>query len=384
MVLHTTNNGIPGKYLVLLKPDIDLASIAAHYDKVHSIYTRNLSRSASIERRYKMSNFNGYAGSFDKATIKELEALPEVLFVEQDHMMKASAIVIQPNAPPGLAEISSRTSMPSTYVYDDSAGVGTFSYVVDSGIRTTHREFGGRAIFGFNALEGSTNNDVSGHGTHVAGILGGTTYGVAKKTTLVAVKVLDKGSTLISTMITGLLWAVNDIEENNRIDTAVINISLCGPRSAFVAAAVGMASILGVLIVAPSGNENEDAAYTVPCSSLEVICVGNVILGRRAPHSNYRRAPDSNYGPAVNIFAPGTNVVSADYRSDTGNVTLSGTSLAAPHVAGLVSYLRGREGPSTAAKVRARVYALGRKDVITDTKGSENLLVCNNITRIPA
>ncbi|KAH8711926.1 subtilisin-like protease-like protein [Phaeosphaeriaceae sp. PMI808] len=370
-----------GKYIIQLKPGTDVASLAAHHDRVRSIAARNVNRrdaGTGVEREFELGDFKGYAGSFDEATIEALKALPEVLFVEPDYTMRISAEETQTRAPWNLGRLSSRTRGASSYVYDSSAGEGTFTYIIDTGIRVTHQDFGGRAQWGFNAVTGSTNTDNNGHGTHVAGTSGGTTYGAAKKTTLVAVKVFDGDSGTTSTVISGLTWAVNDIVAKGRQNTAVINMSLGGSASVTFDAAVTAAWAKDVLIVVAAGNSDQDAAGSSPARSPEVITVGNI----EQTDKRYVRIADvagSNWGTTVDIWAPGTNILSAYFTSDTATATLTGTSMASPLVAGLVSYLRGLEGPMSAADVKARVYALASKNLVTDTKGGANLLAYNGI-----
>ncbi|KAF1850363.1 subtilisin-like protease-like protein [Cucurbitaria berberidis CBS 394.84] len=380
---------IPGKYIIQLKPGTDIASIAAHHNKVREIHARNLARrddaevSAGIERQYDIGDFKGYAGSFDAATIEELKALPEVLVVEQDFVMYLAqdtaapkAAVTQNNAPWGLASISSRTRGATDYIYDSSAGQGTFSYIVDTGIRTTHVEFEGRAVWGFNAVN-NINTDNNGHGTHVSGTIGSKTYGVAKKTTLVGVKVFEGNSGTASAVIAGFEWATNDIVQKGRETTAVINMSLGGPASTTWDAAITASYNKGVLSVVAAGNENRLASLVSPARSPEVLAVGNV----QPNDVRYQGTTGSNYGPVVDIWAAGTGVLSTYGTSDSATASLSGTSMASPHVAGLVSYLRGLEGASSAKAIRARVIALATPDRVSDTKGAANLLAFNGASQ---
>ncbi|KAF2993013.1 hypothetical protein E8E13_000713 [Curvularia kusanoi] len=368
---------IPGKYIVQLKPDTDIASIAAHHNVVREIHARNLAKrdvaaaeeEAGVEREFGFGDFKGYSGAFDEATIEELKSLPEVLEVVQDYIMTTNAFVTQSNAPWGLGSISSRTRGASSYIYDDTAGQGTFSYVVDTGIRLSHQDFGGRAVFGYNAV-GGDNNDNQGHGTHVAGTVGGRTYGVAKRTTLIAVKVFEGNTGSASTVIGGFDWAVNDIVNRGRQNTAVVNLSLGGPGSTIWDQAITAAWNRGVLAVVAAGNENQLASNRSPARSPEALCVASIA-------SNDARSSFSNYGSAVDIFAAGSSIVSTYYRSDTDTATLSGTSMASPHVAGLVSYLRGLRGPMTAATVRRLVLDVATTGRVTDTQNSPNLLAYN-------
>ncbi|KAH7397217.1 oryzin precursor [Pyrenochaeta sp. MPI-SDFR-AT-0127] len=374
---------IPGKYIVQLKPDTDIASIASHHNKVREIHARNLARrndeSTGVEREYSFGDFKGYAGSFDEATVEELKALPEVLVVEQDYYMHLSqndedtttnALTTQSGSTWGLGSISSRTRGATSYIYDSSAGEGTYSYVVDTGIRITHTDFEGRAVWGFNAVSGTTNTDNQGHGTHVAGTIGGRTYGVAKKTNLIAVKVFEGNQGTASEVIAGFEWAVRDIVSKGRQNTAVINMSLGGAGSATWDAAITASWNQGVLSVVAAGNESQLASNRSPARSPEVLCVGNV-------NTDDARWTTSNFGPAVDIWAAGTGVVSTYRTSDTATATLTGTSMASPHVAGLVSYLRALEGDLSAAAVKARVLALATPNRVTDGRNAANLLAYN-------
>jgi oryzin len=366
---------LAGQYIVQLMPDADIASITAHHKKVRSIRRRDdLNVSVSIDQEYNFGDFKGYSGLFDPAVIAELEAMPEVLLVEKDYMMYTTALLTrtytmdsnsQPkclhlentllttsetSAPWGLGRVSSKAKGATSYIYDSTAGSGTYSYVVDSGIRTTHAEFEGRASWGYNAID-TVNTDVFGHGTHTAGIIGAKTYGVAKKTNLIAVKVFSDGNAPTSVILGGFNWAVNDIIAKGRQTSAVINLSLGGPASSTWDNAIASASRQGILAVASAGNDNQLAENTSPCRAAGALCVGSV-------QSNDSRSYFSNYGSGVDIWAPGTDIPSTWHTSDTATSTQSGTSASAPYVAGLVSYIHGLEGLSIGPAARARILAL--------------------------
>jgi oryzin len=205
---------------------------------------------------------------------------------------------------------------------------------------------------------------------HVAGTIGGTTYGVAKLTNLIAVKIFEGREGSTSDVIAGIEWAANDIVSKGRANTAVINMSLGGPASTAFDRVVAAAYNRGVLSVVAAGNENQNAANVSPARVPEALTVGNI-------QTNDVRAPSSNFGAAVDIWAAGTDIISTYYTSDTATATLTGTSMAAPHVAGLVSYLRGLEGASTAAAVRARVIALATTGRVQGGQGAANRLAYN-------
>ncbi|KAL1610814.1 hypothetical protein SLS60_002485 [Paraconiothyrium brasiliense] len=376
---------VPGKWIITLHPDADVATVASHIVKVREIHTRNVGsrdvteqESGGIERQYGFGSFKGYAGSFDAATIEELKGLPEVLRIEEDTIMTTFDFVTQSNTENwGLAAISSRTKDATDYIYDSSAGQGNYNYAVDTGVRITHQEFEGtRAVWGYNAVN-DKNTDNAGHGTHVAGIMAGKTYGVAKKAIVIAVKIFEGNSGQMSVVLDGFTWAAQDIVSKNRTATAVINMSLGGAASATWDAAITAAWAQGVLAVVAAGNENRDASLVSPARSPEVICVGNL----QRDDSRYGGASGSNYGPAVDIFAPGTGIVSSYRTSDDAIQVLSGTSMASPHVAGLVSYLRGLEGPMSAEKVKARVLGLATPGRVGDAMGSANLVAYNGAGR---
>jgi oryzin len=247
----------------------------------------------------------------------------------------------------------------------------------DTGLYTAHVDFHGRAVFGTNLVPNSTDNtDGNGHGTHVAGIIGSTTFGIAKLTTLIGVKVFDAGGRgQASTVIAGFQWAVNDIVSQGRQTTGVINMSLGGKASATWDAAMTAAWEQGVLAVVAAGNDNQPGANTSPCRSVEVLCVGNAQMD----DTRFPGGSGSNYGDAVDVWAAGTGIVSTVPGGFNATGRLTGTSMASPHVAGLVSYLRGLEGSMAADKVRARVLELATPGLVVDAMGAANLMAYNGV-----
>jgi subtilisin family serine protease len=271
----------------------------------------------------------------------------------------------QYRAPWGLARISHRARGHWDYYYDSSAGEGVRVYVLDTGIRTTHAEFtdGGRAEWGANFIAASPDADEDGHGTHVAGILAGQTYGMAKKATVVAVKVLGGGGTgTMSGLLQGLDWAVADARERGVARRAVINMSLSGAYTQSVNDGVRAATDAGLTVVAAAGNDNSSAADWSPASAPSAITVGAIDM-------DDRRAEFSNWGPVVDIFAPGVGIASAYNSSDSATATMTGTSMAAPHVAGLAAYFIAIEGLSGSAAVTERILDVATKGV-GDPKGA--------------
>lgn len=237
-------------------------------------------------------------------------------------------------------------------------GQGVTVYMVDSGLLSTHEEFAGRIRAGFTKiLDGRGTEDCYGHGTHTAGIVGGSTYGVAPKVTLVPVRVTDcNGNGWTSDMIAGIDWAVADHKTG---EPAVMNISMSGTLSSKVNAAVDRAIADGIVVVTAAGNNNKDACSYSPGSALGAINVA-------ASDENDARWAWSNYGKCVDIFAPGSNVLSAWATSATASKTLKGTSHAAPHVAGVAALALQNSPGMSVAEVTSLIVNSATANVITD------------------
>lgn len=256
--------------------------------------------------------------------------------------MTTVGTVSQNNAPWGLGRISHVEPGSSTYFYDSSAGEGTCSYIVDSGVYASHSDFGGRAQEVKSYIGGS--GDTCGHGTHVAGTIGGNTYGVAKKTKLLALKVLAYNSNTglcqgpNDGTIKALDYISRDVQTRNCPKGATVNMSLGGPRSSAVNSAVASLVRQGIFVAVAAGNgvgpqhTPEDAGNTSPASEPSACCVG-------AHDRNDKIAYFSNYGSLVDIHGPGVDVVSA--KVGGGSTTMSGTSMATPHITGLGAYFLG-------------------------------------------
>ncbi|KAF3020125.1 Translation elongation factor 1 beta [Neopestalotiopsis sp. 37M] len=243
------------KYIVTLKDGIDPDDVESHMSWVWGVYHRDLESTSGIEKTYSINTWNAYSGEFDNATIEMIKSSADVAEVEEDQVFtlsyKSDAVGLAPrgmitetNTTWGLGTVSHRTSGSDTYIYDSTAGSGTYAYIIDSGLMTSHTEFGGRATFGYNAFNG-LDEDLVGHGTHVAGTIGGTTYGVAKSTALIGVKVFqDIEDTKTSIILEGYNWAVHDILDNDRASRSAISMSL-GLR-------IILSGYLSYIIAAPS------------------------------------------------------------------------------------------------------------------------------------
>lgn len=323
---------VPDKYIVKVRDGASDAKIDAILGKLGSDKANHV---------YKGNGFKGFASKMTAAALEAVQSDPEVEYIEKEAIFRINAYTTQTNAPWGIARISHRAAGSTSYVYDDSAGVGTCSYVIDTGIYTAHSQFGGRATFLYNAVD-SSNTDGNGHGTHVAGTIGATTYGVAKRTRLYAVKVLDaNGSGTTSGVIAGMNFVTTDSASRSCPNGTVANMSLGGGRSTSINNAARAMVNAGVFLAVAAGNENVDAANSSPASETTACTVG-------ATTSGDARASYSNFGSVVDIYAPGSNILSTWIGGTSATNTISGTSMASPHVAGLGAYLLtllGRRSP---------------------------------------
>ncbi|KAK3986777.1 putative cuticle-degrading protease precursor [Cladorrhinum sp. PSN332] len=352
---------LPGKYVIKIKDGLS-----------DSVVTKVIG-GRKADKVYKGAGFKGFAGALDSTALDAIRALPEVEYVEEDAVFTIQAVVSQTGAPWGLGRISNTAGGSTTYKYDSTAGGGTCSYVIDTGIRITHNDFGGRAVWGSNHVD-SSNTDGNGHGTHVAGTVGGTTYGVAKKTTLIAVKVLNaSGSGSTSGVVAGMNWVATDSQTRNCPNGTVANMSLGGSSSTAINNAAAALTNAGVFLAVAAGNDNANAANYSPASAPSACTVGSTAN----PNS---KSSFSNYGAVVDIHAPGTSILSAWYTSNTATNTISGTSMASPHVAGLAAYFLTLYGKKTPTALCTYIANNAINGVITGLpSGTVNKLAYNGL-----
>ncbi|MFE6697047.1 S8 family serine peptidase [Streptomyces sp. NPDC057718] len=320
---------------------------------------------ASIERTYRAA-LNGYAVEATAAEAKKFAADPAVASVSQNRTFTVSATQ---NNPPswGLDRIDQRSlPLDQRYTYPDKAGEGVTAYVIDTGVRISHSDFGGRAANGYDAIDNdNVAQDGHGHGTHVAGTVAGTAYGVAKKAKVVGVRVLNnQGSGTTAQVVAGIDWVTA-----NAVKPAVANMSLGGGADAVLDAAVQRSIAAGITYAVAAGNESTNANTKSPARVAEAITVGSTT-------NTDARSSFSNFGAVVDIFAPGSSIASAWNTSDTATNTISGTSMASPHVAGAAAiYLADNPG-STPAQVSAGLVAASTPGVVTNPgSGSPNRLL---------
>ena len=305
---------------------------------------------------------NGFAVEM---TPEEAERLSEdfrVAYVEEDGIVTADAT--QSNPPWGLDRIDQR-NRPLNAIYTfNFTGAGVFAYVIDTGIRTAHTQFGGRAANVFDAF-GGNGQDCNGHGTHVAGTIGGSTYGVAKSVNLRGVRVLNcSGSGSNSGVIAGV-----DFVRLNRQNPAVANMSLGGGISTALDTAVNNLANSGVAIAVAAGNSNTNACNSSPARAANAITVGSTT-------TTDARSSFSNFGTCLDIFAPGSGILSAYATSNTATATLSGTSMASPHVAGVAALYKQVNPSASATTVRNAIVNGATTNVVTNPgSGSPNRLL---------
>lgn len=326
----------------------------------------------TVEHSYRHA-LQGFAGRMSERDARRLAAEPGVSHVEQNR--EVHLLGTQTNPPSwGLNRIDQRNlPLDTGYTYPNTASNVT-AYIIDTGIRTTHTDFGGRAVWGTNTVGGS-NTDCHGHGTHVAGTVGGAAYGVAKGVRLVAVKVLDcAGSGSFAAVAAGIDWVTG----NHTSGPAVANMSLGGTGSnATMENAVRNSIADGVVYAIASGNSSSDACGFTPARVAEAITVN-------ASDSNDARASFSNYGTCSDIFAPGVAITSAWSSSDSATNTISGTSMASPHVAGGAALILSGSPGLTPAQVASTMFTNSTPNKITNPgSGSPNRLLFVNTGGTP-
>ncbi|MFJ5210230.1 S8 family peptidase [Streptomyces nigra] len=309
---------------------------------------------------------NGYSATLSAGEAKRLAADPAVASVEQNQTVRL-ADTTQSNAPWGLDRIDqSALPLSGTYTYPDSAGSGVTAYVIDTGVRITHQQISGRASYGYDAVDGDTTaSDGNGHGTHVATTIAGSTYGVAKKAKVVAVRVLDNnGSGTTAGVIAGIDWVTA-----NHSGPSVANLSLGGGASTALDTAVRNSISSGVTYAVAAGNSSANASSYSPARVTQAITVG-------ATTSTDARASYSNYGSVLDLFAPGSSITAGWHTSDTATNTISGTSMATPHVTGAAAvYLAGHTSATPAAVASALTSGATTNVVTSPGSGSPNRLL---------
>ncbi|WP_322571615.1 S8 family serine peptidase [Rhodohalobacter sp.] len=347
---------IPNRFIITLEPKANPAEVAADYDVKPDYVYRTL--------------LTGFAGEISEAAKAGLFRDNRVVRIEKDGVVTASAT--QNNPTWGLDRVDQRDlPLDDQYVYN-AEGTGVDAYIIDTGINYTHEDFQGRVNtnFYFDAFDdGQNGNDCNGHGTHVAGTVGGAAYGVAKGVNLIAVRVLDcNGSGTFSGVIAGMDWVAE-----NASGPSVANMSLGGGTNSSVDDAVGRMFDAGVPTIVAAGNGDwrgraQDACDSSPAGAENAYTVG-------ATNDDDSKTSWSNYGSCVDMFAPGANITSAWYTGDSATNTISGTSMASPHVAGVAAlYLQNNTGAG-AQDVYDAITQYSTKDIVTSSNTANNHMV---------
>ncbi len=346
---------LTGHYLVVLR-----ARAAGHGDPKAAARAaapalgRARSHGVHITRQF-LHALNGYAATLTTAQLSAVRADPAVAYVAQEHTFSV-ADTEEPTPSWGIDRIDQR-GLPLNYAYSAAeTGAGVTAYVIDTGIRSTHHEFVGRVGQGFSAVDdGNGTEDCYGHGTHVAGTIGGTTYGIAKQVTLVPVRVLNCGGWATTSMVVaGVDWVTA-----NHSGPSVANMSLGGLADQTIDDAVDRSVASGVTYVVAAGNSQADACRYSPARDAQAITVGATTI-------QDGRAYFSNYGNCIDVFAPGLNITSAWNTADDASQVLSGTSMATPHVTGVVANYLQDHPTATPAEATAAVLDNATPDMVTD------------------
>jgi len=350
---------IKDSYIVTLKKGVDFKASSAEGRSLVKEY------GGAVNKTFGAA-LNGYTATLSATEARRLAADPSVATVEQNQTVHVTDTT-QSSAPWGL-DRSDQTSLPlsGTYTYPDTAGSGVTAYVIDTGVRITHSQISGRAGYGYDAVDGDTSaDDGNGHGTHVATTIAGTTYGIAKKAKIVAVRVLDNaGSGTTAGVIAGINWVTA-----NHSGPSVANMSLGGGASSTLDTAVSNSIASGVTYAVAAGNSSADASSYSPARVAAAITVG-------ATTSTDAKASYSNYGSILDIFAPGSSITAGWNTSDTATSTISGTSMATPHVAGAAAvYLANHTSATPAQVATALVNGATTGKVTSAGTGSPNRLL---------
>lgn len=419
-ILADDGDDAPGDYIVTLKRDLSEADVSEHMRYTRAVQRRNLARRGDTVRAWnqgspqeiKAGGHKSYAGMFDRRTIQEIRSHSAVAHVEENSLVHAweGESIQQPFAPWGLGAISFNLSVGFSFpiekfAYDESAGKDSWAYVIDGRksqvsslysiestalkylsqrmvskltlqsitvIRVSHEEFEGRATLGASFVSNYSVEESSGHGTHVAAIIGGKTYGVAKKINIIGVTILDaKNAGKKSDVLRALEFVHDDARKHKRSARSVVNMSLGDKgNSPALNDIIKVLTDAGVVVVIAAGNEDSDTKEYTPANAPDALTVGAIA-------ADNARAWFSNWGETVNIFAPGTNIVSAGWADDRAVSVRSGCSMAAPHVAGVAAYIRALDKIDDAREVIKKIEDIGTKDKIRDAKNGHNIIVSN-------
>ncbi|KAI0552399.1 peptidase S8/S53 domain-containing protein [Xylaria curta] len=413
----STAEEVPNSYIIKFKDHVTESSVSDHHSWVQKLHGERENERMELRKRGQIplagdvadafsglkhtlkigSGFLGYAGHFDDAVIEEVRRHPDVEYVEKDQIvyaLKEETPELEKNAPWGLARISHRDSLSfgtyNKYLYSADGGEGVDVYVIDTGTNIDHVDFEGRAKWGKTIPSGDEDEDGNGHGTHCSGTVAGKQYGVAKKAHVYAVKVLrSNGSGSMSDVMKGVEWAAeahmkqaDAAKKGSRkgFKGSTANMSLGGGKSPSLDQAVNAAVTAGLHFAVAAGNDNADACKYSPAAAEKAITVGASAL-------DDSRAYFSNWGKCVDIFGPGLSIKSTWIGSNTAVNTISGTSMASPHLCGLTAYFLSLQPSSeseygmaaiTPEKLKNNMITIATKGALSDIPSdTPNLLAWN-------
>ncbi|KAG0198775.1 serine protease [Mortierella sp. GBA30] len=403
MPCHTTNMApvistveaevVPDSYFVVFKNGVQANE---HSAWVQDLHQRDVSvnglwgSDGGVHHVYDMGSFQGLAGRFRPDVLDEIRQNPDVDYIERDQMVYAYDT--QKNAPWGLARISHRKKLGlrtfGKYEFNPKGGNGVTVFVIDTGINVSHKEFQGRASWGKTIPRGDADKDNNGHGTHCAGTIASKAFGVSKQAEVVAIKVLgSNGSGTMTDVVAGIDFAIKShqslrTKQGNKYKGSVANMSLGGGKSRPLDSAVTNAVAQGLHFSVAAGNDNGDACNVSPANVEAAVTVA-------ASTIDDKKAYFSNYGRCVDLFAPGLDIKSAWIGGDSASNTISGTSMAAPHIAGLIAYYLSLAPPSDSGfssgsispkDMKALLKKTATKDVLTGVdRNTPNLLAYNSV-----
>ncbi|KIW04509.1 alkaline protease 2, partial [Verruconis gallopava] len=404
---------IPNTYIVKFKDHVKEHEAAAHHAWVNDLHVQTESRKLELRKRSQIpfvddvmtgmkhtyniaGSFLGYSGHFDDAVLEQLRRHPDVEYIEQDQEVHTLSedYETEKNAPWGLARISHRDTLSfgtfNKYLYSANGGEGVDVYVIDTGTNVDHVDFEGRATWGKTIPANDADEDGNGHGTHCSGTVAGKKYGVAKKANIIAVKVLrSNGSGTMSDVVKGVEYAAESHSAKmaaaksgkaKGFKGSAANMSLGGGKSPTLDMAVNAAVDAGIHFAVAAGNDNADSCNYSPAAAEKAITVGASTLADE-------RAYFSNYGKCNDIFAPGLNILSTWIGSKYAVNTISGTSMASPHIAGLLAYMLSLQPAKDSAyavaditpqKLKANLISIATEGALSDVPSdTKNILAWN-------
>lgn len=366
------------QYLIRLNPDQDVSALREHIAELKQQLGADF-ETLDVYENLGPKNFLGYAAKLSSAGLQLLLRNGKVMYVEEDQVVHLNDCQQETNPDWGLARTNHRNyDATVTYTYDyttGSTGLGVDAYIIDTGIYCENNEFvnklKGNCTFGYSSVKNIfgvvDTTDGNGHGTHCAGTVGGITYGVAKEADLIAVKVMsDQGSGSTTNIVSGINWVAGQAKAKGR--PSVANLSIGGGYSQANNDAVAGLVEAGVTTAVAAGNDNSDACNYSPASEPLAITVA-------ATDKTNTRASYSNYGTCCDIFGPGSSITSAWIGSPTATKTISGTSMASPHVCGVAAKFLSANPAATPADITNQILTQASAGEIKDTQNTPNLMV---------